>query len=354
MESDSIIQNLIESNDTEEFKFRDFGYTFEPLVAITNMRMLEQFKICLLTIGGCLIGVSFNEKDIITKIKTDSSITKIVTNHGIITDSTYIKQEEKIKSNKGRKPKEVIKKERKKQGDGTCFNSQMGLITNINNHEYNIMLFRTGVFSFPGITNPDLSEVSNLTNILLNYLNYNKDVREYFNSPRLCYYKINLLNIKTKFDINQDKYYIHFENLYKILKKEKDNIKYCTNIIYDNDKTCVNIYVLDEFQKQIYKTKDFDDGLMKKITEGNKKELKTSKIIFYSKGKINALGLKRIEFANEVFKSIDDILCNYKDKFIISIEDNRKKRISQICDNKVFRDSLDSLVVKNDKLMKLK
>lgn len=80
------------------------------------------------TLEGYLSNVSFHEENLIKQVYPDEKIVIYKCNYGKLKYPGYIEPTKVKKTNRGRKPKEKVKKVRKKQGDGTDFNSQVTFI----------------------------------------------------------------------------------------------------------------------------------------------------------------------------------------------------------------------------------
>jgi hypothetical protein len=79
------------------------------------------------TLGGFISNVSFLEEELIKEVVPDQDIVLYRCNFGRHRYHDYLEKIIVKKTNRGRKKKEKKKKPRKKQGDGTDFNSQISL-----------------------------------------------------------------------------------------------------------------------------------------------------------------------------------------------------------------------------------
>jgi hypothetical protein len=137
-----------------------------------------------LTVKGSFSNISFIEEDIIDMLSLDVTkhecikyILGIYCNFGEIVNENpldnYVKPFVKQRiSNRGRKPKEKKKSQRKKQGSGKYFSSQITF--NIYNPDkekiYKIKLFRNGRFQTPGSNCPNMTDLIFPITVLETYL----------------------------------------------------------------------------------------------------------------------------------------------------------------------------------------
>jgi hypothetical protein len=163
-------------------------------------------------VDGNLDGVEFHEEDMTQLLDPNLAI------HGcervVVVDSNYGKYVrdgyagvgiKKIKSNRGRKPKQKEKTGRKVQGNGSKFNSciQFTILGTVpgeeqRQKEYKIKVFRNGKFQIPGVLTEDMSDADQPLKDLVNYLGayFLDDVSLVRIAPVMRNYKFNLLDGK--------------------------------------------------------------------------------------------------------------------------------------------------------------
>lgn len=115
-----------------------------------------------LQVQGKLSNTDFREEDVIFAIRPTGKIKKLECNYGIVFNDNYNPPEPPKKtSNRGRKPKDKKKGNRKTQGNGLFFNSQLTFWVSLDNTSpkiYKVKTFRNGTIKIPGILCPDLSD----------------------------------------------------------------------------------------------------------------------------------------------------------------------------------------------------
>lgn len=138
-------------------------YVFTPLTSST------------LSAQGMLKNVEFHEEDLIFALQPTGNIMKMECNYGISYNDKYKKpQTQTKKSNRGRKKKEKRKKNRKIQGNGLFFNSQMSfwVRSNIFTHKlYKVKVFRNGTLEIPGVLDPKMSDAWEVSKSVCDALN---------------------------------------------------------------------------------------------------------------------------------------------------------------------------------------
>ena len=133
------------------------------------------------TVEAKIHDIKFEEKDLINKLECTDTIIALDCNYGHKRHSSYPAPKEK--STRGRKPKPKIKKDRKVQGDGSSFNSQIQITIRITKDEfpdskvltepynlYYVKLFRSGKIGIPGILLSNMSDAELVLQKLGEYL----------------------------------------------------------------------------------------------------------------------------------------------------------------------------------------
>lgn len=134
------------------------------------------------TLSGVLVNVNIDERNI-NIFNTNRRVVIIESNFGRKVDPSYQEYLDKVpvKSTRGRKPKaKVVKKERKKQGNGTCFNSQVTFVvmTDIPKKDspcgfklLKFKVFRNDKIQLPGAIPQHLDTVIEATTHVIDVLN---------------------------------------------------------------------------------------------------------------------------------------------------------------------------------------
>ena len=271
--------------------------------------LTDNLQITTMTIDAFVKNISFNEKElndnVIDKLKSivfnDNIILKISSNFidpDIISNELEIdmkKKEEEVELNnnikkRGRKKKDITQfytQQRKKQGTGKHFNSQITFMIKsfiIPNKIYNIKLFRTGSIGVPGINS--LDDIKDILNYLVDKLKF------VFDNDQLILSDINpkMINYKTFFTINND-YILNYNRLKNILNENHKDMLYMPITIQKDKNNCLSI-------RPLYVDKS-----------GNKKQYL---IEMFLSGKTNIKGLYPHDIMIEHLKIIEKYLINEK------------------------------------------
>jgi hypothetical protein len=221
-------------------------------------------------------------------------------NFGSVLCPEYKPPTKKKLSNRGRKKKLVVKKPRKVQGTGKCFNSQITfLVQTLNNNMFNIKVFRPGEFEIHGIPNGNIDEGYEAIETLRIYLAtlFNSDVEMMEFNVIMKNYKFLVLPSDsgiddTKFEneykkwenFHMSKYIIKLGELYSLLmdmKKTQDSA---------TEKNTKNIQISD-----VSYSSEKTRLLLRFSTPSISTPKKKTLIAIYMSGKINILGGKEDE-----------------------------------------------------------
>lgn len=243
------------------------------------------------TMGGYISGVSFHEKDLIELINPTTDIVICKCNYGFKQHISY-NEPVKIKdTNRGRKKKIKIKKPRKKQGDGSDFNSQITFVIRsetIKNKVYKFKVFRTGELQLPGVYQSAIDDVLICANKIVTLLS------EFYPTAKL-------------------------ERLTPVMKNYKFVIKIPPTAILDLQKYSDKLLDSDysEHCPDIFMSKytRMDTKLSLKFsTPITKNAQKKTRVNIFMKGKVNILGAYDATDTSRICEFLHYILVNnYKE-----------------------------------------
>ena len=164
---------------------------FKNELLFHNLRLFSTPINTTNTMGGFISNVQFHEKDLIQKLATDESIMQIRCNFGIVSVPNY----EPLAAARKKKSK-IPKKERKKQGTGTDFNSQCTFVCqgDANNaiadengaknaSIYKFKVFRNGKLQLPGVKQHLIDEVIESAGSIVRAIDKSLCVRENDGTP---------------------------------------------------------------------------------------------------------------------------------------------------------------------------
>lgn len=140
--------------------------------------------ITTITLGGNIANVNFIESEFIERIHADEDCVKLTCNYGETVYGGYVMPPPVVKSNKGRKKKVPKNTNRKKQGNGTDFNSQITFMMRSRTVEvapggivpddtklYKFKVFRNGKIQMPGAKQGSIADVVECAKIIVTKLN---------------------------------------------------------------------------------------------------------------------------------------------------------------------------------------
>jgi TATA-box binding protein (TBP) (component of TFIID and TFIIIB) len=134
--------------------------------------IFTEFSPGALQVQAKLSNVDFHEEDLIFAMQPRGNIIKMECNYGVSYNTEHtIPPPPKKTSNRGRKPKDKMKnkKNRKTQGNGMSFSSQMSFWVIFNNNFdkiYKVKVFRNGTVKIPGILCPELTDAYKVIDVI--------------------------------------------------------------------------------------------------------------------------------------------------------------------------------------------
>jgi hypothetical protein len=278
-----------------------------------------------ITVEAKISNITFKEKDLITKLSLDeknkkySDIIKIGCNYEEYISETYIELTKPVKkSNRGRKKKIKPISNRKIQGNGKYFNSQITftILDTINKTKfYHLKLFTNGTIQIPYVCNENIEIIKPIIELVIDYIKDINDIKVDIEKPiDIIYIKSIMRNYKFNIVIDND--YIDLLKFKSILLEYKNFQLNNSDSFQENNK--YNIELLNSLELSIIKC-NFEryTGIILKFKtpiEDNKNKLTTVKI--FSSGKINIDGSNNLEESTKIKKIISNLIYLNKDNII--------------------------------------
>lgn len=198
------------------------------------INIMSDLQLSTMTLDGKITNIRFDKQTAIHGLYTYKKIIKIGCNYGTHISDTYESffHSEKPKTNRGRKPKK-IETSRKKQGNGSHFNSQITftIVNETDTSIYQVKLFTNGRLQIPGIgaiheSFQTDSSIQSIISILVEFINENRSLQFNSSIPSSLEYLTPILqNYKFKLDLQEN---IEFLDLFS-LKKEFTGLKELRN-----------------------------------------------------------------------------------------------------------------------------
>jgi hypothetical protein len=275
-----------------------------------------------ITVEAKISNISFKEKDLITKLSLDqksSDIIKIGCNYEEYISDKYLELTKPVKkSNRGRKKKIKPVSNRKIQGNGKYFNSQITftILDHIDKSKfYHLKLFTNGTIQIPYVCNENIEIIRPIIELVINLINNINDIKVDINKDiDIIYIKSIMRNYK--FNISEEDYYIDLNKFQNILTQFKqyqlnNNEEFIQNKDYD-------INLLNSLELNMIKC-NFEryTGIILKFKtpiDDNKNKLTTVKI--FSSGKMNIDGSNNLDESNNIKKIIGNLIFNNKEEIL--------------------------------------
>jgi hypothetical protein len=290
---------------------------FDPLYNICDEVVREEFKNEVIfkendlftspisttnTLGGFITNVKFLEEELIKLVETDTNIVRYKCNYGEIVYEDYVEIVSVKKSKKGRKKNPIKKKNRKKQGNGNSFNSQLTFV--VRNMErpggenilYKFKIFRTGMLQLPGVNQEYIDDVIKCAKFILQTLN--KHLHNSEPVSQLLHINPVMKNYKFVIKIPKD-HIIDLMYLRDILNKYQNNTEECYPKIFVVKYTRQDTKLAVKFNTPIFK-----------------KPNKKTRINIFMRGKVNILGGFDSYISEQICNFLYWIFKENKDKLI--------------------------------------
>lgn len=146
------VENIIHKNMRDDF--------IKPLFAIVPDEILSPPLLSTITMSGDLENVNIDDHNV-ALFEATKDVLAIFSNYGENYYMGYVPKK-KLNSHVVRKKKsQPVKRERKKQGSGLCFSSQITFITidKISGKELKFKIFKNNKLQLPGVQQNNISEV---------------------------------------------------------------------------------------------------------------------------------------------------------------------------------------------------
>jgi hypothetical protein len=273
------------------------------------------------TIEGYLSNVKFHEAELIHEVIPDENILIYRCNYGKAVHDGYVEPVKVKKTNRGRKKKEKKRGTRKKQGNGTEFNSQMTFVVrsslapapidgkiNSDVSVYKFKVFRTGQIQLPGVHQHMIDDVIECAKKVADVVNFHLHSVE--SNPARLTSLVNMNPVMTnyKFIVKMERGHIIDLHLLKdIMLRERYNQRHsleCAGI--DRPRIFVIGY-----------TRQSTKLSLKFITPILKNPSKKTRINIFMRGKINILGALYVESTSQICEYLHGIFMDNYDRLIV-------------------------------------
>lgn len=309
---------------------------------------LSDLSLVIITVAAKIINLKFDVNELIHDIlnmidnntqnnnnnnniyKLHEDIIRIGCNYGEYKSEKYIDLTTVIKkSNRGRKKKEKKVSNRKKQGNGAYFNSQITftILDAINKNKfYHIKLYTNGTIQIPSVCNEDIASIHYLIDHIINVLNkfdYIKidkcqDLSISYNDTRSTMRNYSFSPIDKTLLIDLKKFYSIIQNFKHYCDNNKNidinsefYLDFVDTSIYDKYYNELLIFPISQIKFSIEK----NAGLVIKFhTPIETKKTKYTTAIIFASSKFSLYGCNDKEQANAIKNILYILISIYNDK----------------------------------------
>jgi len=238
------------------------------------------------TIEGQISNVSFHEEELIKRCIPNKDIVIISCNYGKVMFDGYHPPVKVNKTKRGRKKKQKPPVHRKKQGDGTEFNSQItfSVMPSGGDKPYKFKIFRTGKLQLPGAHTDLIDDIIDKVEMIICYL------RDVLNKPSINLISLSAVMKNYKLGCKMPMHHIvKLTAFAKILQEYRTKNKYDIFMIkYSRQDSKMAVRILTPCITQQDHSTQHDKDKKPSVPVINK--TKTARINIFMKGKINILG----------------------------------------------------------------
>lgn len=277
--------------------------------------VLTRMKLTTMTLGGNISNVRFKVHELINMLVPDADIVKFTSNFGVSVYKNYVSTKPVKLSNRGRKPKVKVETNRKKQGTGKEFSSQItyhmrsrdyvipeDTIIRADAQIYKCKLFCNGYVQIPGGSFSNIKDIIDCLNLIKSQINGVLHPNEP-NTSKWCHLtNLNptMKNYKLCVKLNP-KELIDLDALKKQISVSANEAQPHPEI-FSNKKTRQNSILCVKFKTPI-------KGNLQKKTRVN---------VFVS-GKINILGGFDAVLEKQIFHFFNHLFMNYRDYIVVRL-----------------------------------
>jgi hypothetical protein len=266
------------------------------------------------TMSGYITNVEMYEYDLIDQVLPDEDIVAYKCNYGVEIYEGYTEPIDTKKPKRGRK-KNMGRVNRKKQGSGKCFNSQLTFIIRSRTVDvlpdgripegsrvYKFKVFRPGVVQLPGVRQEHINDVVECAYFIERALNFNLHPGE--TDPTKISRLVNLepvmKNYKFTLKLGPGQI-IKMKELFRVLKGEQGN----PNL---NSPKHPPLFMVSYGRHNV---------AVCFSTPTTYAPEKTMRVNIFMRGKINILGALNDEYTYQVYYYLDWLFATYGDTIIV-------------------------------------
>lgn len=264
-----------------------------------------------ITVEAKISNINFKEKELIELLSLEdkSDIIKIGCNFNEYISDTYLELTKPVKkSNRGRKKKVKPLSNRKIQGNGKYFNSQITftILDSIDKNKfYHLKLFTNGTIQIPYVCNENIEIIKPIINIIIKKIENLKNIKvDSDENIEIVYIKSIMRNYK--FNLIEPEIYIDLYKFQSIL------------LDYKNEQNDLDIYKLYNLELSLIKffPERYTGIILKFKTPIPENQNKLTTVKIFSSGKMNIDGSNSLNESNNIKEIILYLLKKNKETIL--------------------------------------
>jgi TATA-box binding protein (TBP) (component of TFIID and TFIIIB) len=264
-----------------------------------------------ITVEAKISNINFKEKELIELLSLEdkSDIIKIGCNFNEYISDTYLELTKPVKkSNRGRKKKVKPLSNRKIQGNGKYFNSQITftILDSIDKNKfYHLKLFTNGTIQIPFVCNENIEIIKPIINIIIKKIENLKNIKvDSDENIEIVYIKSIMRNYK--FNLIEPEIYIDLYKFQSIL------------LDYKNEQNDLDIYKLYNLELSLIKffPERYTGIILKFKTPIPENQNKLTTVKIFSSGKMNIDGSNSLNESNNIKEIILYLLKKNKETIL--------------------------------------
>jgi len=297
----------------------------------TYLTYFNDLNLSTITVESKISNIKFKECDLIPKLSLPDKtpeIIKIGCNYGEYISEKFIEMTTAVKkSNRGRKKKNKPISNRKIQGNGKYFNSQITftILDPINDKKfYHLKLYTNGTIQITYVCYEDINLIRPIIDLVINLIkpidsikvDLNEEIEIIYLKSIMRNYKFNIIKENVFIDLNKFKLLLlEFKNY------QLDNINNQTEIkkyFQNNQEYDYDLLLLLEIGLIKCNFEKYTGIIVKFKTPLPDKVNKLTTVKIFSSGKINIDGSNNYEESSLIKKIISSLIYNNKSEILYS------------------------------------
>lgn len=290
----------------------------------------NDLELTTITVESKISNIKFKECDLITKLSLPDKIPQIIKigcNYGEYISDKYIELTTKVKkSNRGRKKKNKPISNRKIQGNGKYFNSQITftiLDPQIENKYYHLKLYTNGTIQITYVCYENLKLIQPIIDLVIEVIkpidsikiNLEDEIKIIYLKSIMRNYKFHIIKENIFIDLNKFRTLLLNYKEYQIDNSKNNNSK---NYFQNNTNYDYNLMIQLDIGLIKCNFEKYTGIIVKFKTPIPDKLDKLTTVKIFSSGKINIDGSNNFNESSIIKNIISSLIYNNKDEILYS------------------------------------